>query len=132
MINIQQACLIVLTYKRKILLKRQEELISVNKNTWSFIEKENADESAILKEVEKEMNITIPYATFLISCFDSIIKRNFYHAGLTDGNVNQIQRQDGQELNFFSLKEVELLKLSESSKLLFKKYKNMIEEKFEN
>lgn len=130
--NIQKACLIVLTYKRKILLKRQEELISANKNTWSFIEKPNGDENTILKQVEKEMNITIPYATFLITCFDNIIKRNFYHAGLTDNNVNQIKRHDGQELSFFSMKEIEMLNLSESSKLLFRKYKNMIEEKFEN
>ncbi len=55
---------IVLTYKRKVLLKRQEDNVHlVNKNTWSFIEDIPLDpkssEYPMLKEVEREMHITI-------------------------------------------------------------------------
>ena len=109
--NLTAQYLIVLTYKRKILLKRQEMLTSANKNTWSFIEDMNGD-----------MGITLPVATPL--------SNNFYHAGLTDKNVNQIKRADGKELQFFAIKEVEELLLSQTSKLLFMKFKTTIESSF--
>lgn len=131
MINTTGVCLIVLTYKRKILLKRQEDYsASSNKNNWSFIDtKVNQDsfEHAILRRVEKEMSITLPSVTLLSSLFDDLMRKNFYHAELTDKNVNEINRHEGQELQFFSMREVETLLLAESSKTLLSQCKKMLE-----
>ena len=101
--------LIFLTYKGKVLLMhKQNSVIDQEKHPWSFIggikEKRESFEKTLTRRVQKEMGIKIDNVEF--------VSEFCYHARLTDDNVNQIKRSENQLLDFFSLKEVKKLFLS--------------------
>ncbi|MBI4080678.1 MAG: hypothetical protein HY430_02800 [Candidatus Levybacteria bacterium] len=120
-----------MTYKRKILLNRQEDNPTIaSKNNWTFFEKVNGNENTIMRMVEKETSIILPSVKLLLSVFDSFVKKDFYHAELTDKDVNQLVRPEGRELQFFSMREVDLLSLDMLSKNLFQHCRSKIETSF--
>ncbi len=92
------------------------------KNAWSFIAAiKNSKEplmNTLVKVVEKEMGIKL----------DSVEKvtDNFYHARLSDDNVNQIKRDEDQLLDFFTPKDLEKLSLSNSTADFISKYNSLI------
>ncbi len=92
------------------------------KNAWSFIAalKHNKEplENTLKKIVEKEMGIKIDN----VEC----VSDSFYHAKLTDDNVNQIKRAEDQLLDFFTLKELEKLSLSNSTAQFVSKHGSLI------
>lgn len=101
--------LILLTYKNKVLLMhKQESVIDQEKHPWCFIgavkEKTESFEKTLTRRVHKEMGIKIDNVEF--------VSEFCYHARLTDDNVNHIIRSENQLLDFFSLKEVKKLFLS--------------------
>lgn len=131
MTNIHDICQVVLTYKGKLLLKRKDDNTTFyNKNLWSFIEHIGQDRgmpgSNSIKAVEKETGITITSVRLLSSVSDEHTKKDFYHGHLTDKQVNEIKRE-GQELQFFTLREVEKLSLDETSYMFFHRSKHVIE-----
>ncbi len=101
--------LILLTYKGKVLLMhKQDSVIDKKRHPWCLIggvkEKTQSFENTLAKYVQKEMGIKInnvePVTGF------------YYHARLTDDNVNSIKRSENQLLDFFSIKDVKKLFLS--------------------
>jgi ADP-ribose pyrophosphatase YjhB (NUDIX family) len=101
--------LILLSYKGKVLLMhKQKSVIDEENHPWSFIggvkEKSEPFEKTLTRRVQKEMGIEIeniePVSEF------------YYHARLTDENVNNIKRAENQLLDFFTVKEVKKLFLS--------------------
>ncbi len=115
--------LILLTYKGKaLLLYRSENPLDQGQREWSFIEGikgvEESFEQALFRKVEGEASIKIKGIEF--------ISRHFYHARLTDDNVNSIVRGEGQLLNFFTLAELQKLSLSPSSREFVSNYGNLI------
>ena len=101
--------LIFLTYKGKVLLMhKQDSVIDEGKHPWCLIggikEKRESFEKTLTRRVQKEMGIKIDNVEF--------VSEFCYHARLTDDNVNQIKRSENQLLDFFSLKEVKKLFLS--------------------
>jgi len=105
-----------------------------NINTWSFFEDSNTTcelfEKTIVRKVEKEIGILLPTIVLLLSLWENYTKNNFYQAELSDKNVNEIKRSEGQELQFFSMKEVEKLSMSPSSQKFLGLCKTIIEASF--
>lgn len=120
---------ILLTYKNKALLTyRQKNSLDDGKDAWSLIKgtksKKESFESAFEKIVEKEMGIKVGKVEY--------VSESCYHATLTDNNVNQIQRAEGQLLSFFTLKELEKLLLSSSTRDFVSKHSDLITTPTEN
>ncbi len=113
---------ILLTYKGKILLMHRDDSPIVQ-TAWCLIEEEKENttsfEEAIITKVEEETGIKLIAVKLLTSSTSEDIKKYFYHAELTDNDVNNIKRDDGQTLEFFTLPEIEKLSLTISSKAFF-------------
>lgn len=116
-------CLILLTYKGKALLMyKMNSPIDSKEHEWCFIggrkdEKESFEE-ALTRRVEKEANIKIEDVEF--------VSENCYHARLTDDNVNNIKRGEGQLLDFFTIGEVRKLHLSGPTQQFISKHAALI------
>ncbi len=65
-------------------------------------------ERALARNVQKEAGIKIENIEF--------ISEFRYHSVLTDDNVNKMQRKEFQLLDFFTLKELQKLSLTESTR----------------
>jgi hypothetical protein len=101
--------LVLLTYKNKaLLMSKQENALDTENHIWSFIESvkgnQESVEIALSKRVEKETGVKIGKVEY--------VSDSCYHACLTDDNVNRIERQEGQLLSFFSIREIQDLPLS--------------------
>jgi len=132
MIHKLDESLILLTYKEKILLMIRNYVFNSGiQKTWSMIggKKENNEscEKTIIRKIKEEMNIKIADVKFLLTTSSSEKDTYFYHGKLTDDNVNFIQRSEGQELQFFDLKELGKLNLVTSADHFFAQNKNIIE-----
>ncbi len=115
--------LILLTYKGKaLLMHKQKSVIDEEKHPWSFIGgiKENKEsfEHAMSRRVEKETGIKIENVEY--------VSELCYHARLTDDNVNRIQRAENQLLDFFTLKEIRQLFLSNLTVQFISKHSALI------
>ncbi|OGH30665.1 MAG: hypothetical protein A3B41_00415 [Candidatus Levybacteria bacterium RIFCSPLOWO2_01_FULL_37_26] len=133
MVKKNESSIILLTYKGKVLLTmmRDSRQALLKQGTWSFIsgfkEKNESFEESIAREVEGEMHIIINGIEFLSSFFYENSTNYLYHAALTDDNVNNIEREEGMSLDFFSLQELEKLPLTPSTRLFIEKYKDLLE-----
>ena len=89
---------------------------------WSFIgdyKKPNENfKETLAKTIEKETNIKIEKI--------EIVSKNFYFAKLSDNNVNNIQRDEFQLLNFFTANEATKLYLSTSTKEFLEQHSSLI------
>ena len=123
---------ILLTYKGKILLTFTENNPNALQNVlWHFIggvkQKDKSEEETITKLVEKETSIKLVSIEFLSSQGFDNSTEHFYSAKLTDENVNNMERAEGQIINFFTLSEIEKLPLSISTQLFISKHKDLLE-----
>lgn len=133
MIHKSSESLILLTYKEKILLMIRNYVFNSGlKKIWCMIggKKESSEsfEKTIIRKIKEEMNIQVSDVKLLLisPSFDKDI--HFYHGKLTDNNVNSIERAEGQELQFFDLKELGKLQLTSSTNLFFTRHRHAIEE----
>jgi ADP-ribose pyrophosphatase YjhB (NUDIX family) len=129
--------LVLLTYKEKILLMIKNYVFnSGEQKTWCMVggEKSNNEsfENTILRKIKEEMKIEIGSVKFLSIISSDNKNTYFYHGKLTDNNVNLIERSDGQELQFFDLKELNKIRLTLSAETFFSQNKNTIEELLTN
>ena len=104
--------LILLTYKGKaLLMHKRNGPMDEEKHAWCFIggikESMESFENAMSRRVENETGIKIENVEF--------VSESCYHARLTDDNVNKIERGENQLLDFFTLKELRKLFLSNST-----------------
>ena len=137
MIRKSSESLILLTYKEKILLMiRNYDLTARLKKTWHMIggKKENNEsfEKTIARCIKEEMNIEISNVKLLLISPFGDKDIHFYHGKLTDNNVNCIERAEGQELQFFNLKELDKLQLAASTNLFFTQHRDTVEELLAN
>lgn len=115
--------LILLTYKGKILLMyKRNGPGDEEQHLWSFIggvrEKKESFENALVRKVEKEVGIRIENVEF--------VSEACYYARLTDDNVNKMERAENQLLDFFSLKELDNLFLSKTTRQFISKHATFI------
>src|SRR3989344_932458 len=117
------SCLILLTYKGKILLMHKTKgVLDTVAHPWSLIggirrDKESF-EDAIIRSVEKETGIKIQNV--------ERISKFKYHAALTDDKINKMQREEFQLLDFFALKDLQKLLLSPSTQEFVFKYEHLL------
>lgn len=100
---------LILTYKNKALLVyKQINSLDNGKQAWNLIvgtkNTQETFESAFEKLLQNEMGMKVDKVEF--------ISESYYWAGLTDENVNQMKRVEGQLFSFFTLKELEGLLLT--------------------
>ena len=99
---------------------------------WCFIggvkEKHKSSKETIFRDVERETSIKLEEVELLSDRLYSDEKKHFYHAELTDENVNDIKREEGQTLDFFTLRELERLNLSASTKSFVLKHRDLLEQ----
>jgi ADP-ribose pyrophosphatase YjhB (NUDIX family) len=129
--------LVLLTYKEKILLMIRNYVFNSGlQKTWRMIggEKGNNEsfEKTITRCIKEEMKIEISGVKLLLIAPSDDRNTYFYHGKLTDNNVNFIQRAEGQELQFFDLKELDKIQLATSANLFFAQNKNIVEELLAN
>ena len=115
--------LILLTYKGKVLLMhKQDSVIDQQKHPWSFIssikDKSESFEKTLIRRVHKEMGIKIENV--------ELVSELYYHARLTDDNVNHITRSENQLLDFFTLKEVRKLFLTSQTARFISNHASLI------
>lgn len=133
MINKSNESLILLTYKEKILLMIRNYVFNSGlKKIWCMIggKKENNEsyEKTIVRKIKEEMNIEVCNVKLLLVSPLHDKNIHFYHGKLTDNNVNRIERAEGQELQFFNLKELDKLQLAASANLFFTQNRDTVEE----
>ena len=133
MIHKSSESLILLTYKEKILLMIRDYVFNSGlKKIWRMIggkkEGNESFEKTITRKIKEEMNIEISDVKLLLISPSDEKGTHFYHGKLTDNNVNRIQRAEGQELQFFDLKELDKLQLAASANLFFTRHRGQIEE----
>ncbi len=115
--------LILLTYKGKVLLMyKSNSPVDKEKHEWCFIggikDKRESIESALYRWVKKEIGVQIETVEF--------VSDSCYHARLTDDNVNRIKRSEGQLLDFFTLKEVRKLFVSNATEQFISKHSDLM------
>ncbi len=132
MISKLNESLVLLTYKEKILLMIRNYIFNSGaQKIWRLVggEKENNEsfEKTITRCIKEEMNIEIADVKFLLVSPGDNKNTYFYHGKLTDNNVNLIERSEGQELQFFDLKELDKLQLATTADIFFTKNRNIVE-----
>ena len=102
------------------------------KKVWCMVGGKKEDnesyEKTIVRKIKEDMNIEVSNVKLLLISPIGDNDIHFYHGKLTDNNVNRIQRAEGQELQFFNLKELCNLQLAASANLLFTKHRSAVEE----
>ncbi|MEK7573884.1 MAG: NUDIX domain-containing protein [Patescibacteria group bacterium] len=115
--------LILLTYKGKaLLMNKSNSSIDREKHPWCFIGgvKGEAEsfENAMKRRVETETGIAIKEV--------ELISESCYHARLTDDDVNRIKREENQLLDFFTIKDIRKLFLSNTTAQFVSKHSELI------
>jgi hypothetical protein len=113
---------ILLTYKGKILLLQQENVLPTDfDNKWHFIKKakvkDASAEKTIIQEVYKETHIQLDTVTLIAKKVHETKIHYLFHAQLSDQHVNSIIRGERRLLQFFRLQELLKLQTQPSTKL---------------
>ncbi len=111
--------LILLTYKGKVLLMHKTNgVLDKIKHPWCLIggqpHAQESYETALSRSVQKETGIRLENIEF--------VEKNKYHAALTDDNINKMQRGEFQLLDFFTIKDLEKLYLTDATREFVSKY----------
>lgn len=97
--------------------------IDQGQHGWSFIgvntDKNESSKDAITKQVEGEMSVKIKTI--------QILSKYCFHAELSDDDVNNIKREEGQLLNFFTLRELQKLQLTPSTRQFVASFGSLID-----
>jgi len=117
--------LILLTYKNKALLSyKQKDSLDEGGRPWSLIAStkniHETFENAFERRLQDELGIKVDNVEH--------VSDSFYHASLTDSNVNQIKREEGQLFSFFTIKELKNLLLTVPTREFVSKHGNLISE----
>lgn len=136
--NKTDSSLVLLTYKGKVLLKLHnsnpeiyDNPINTTANSWSFLNasksKHKSLKEGIIAKALNETGIVLQNVTDLVCIELDDRKHEFFHAYLTDDNVNNMQRREGQTLQFFTIKELNKLNLTQLSRLFVDNHKEILE-----
>lgn len=122
---------VVLTYKGKILLL-SPDIPSVNptKFLWGFISgQKTASESSIQTIHRKVKQATkLDLKNIKLVSVESSESECIYHGELSDIDVNSIERKEGLRLEFYTLRELQKLNLTEDTEGFLNDHKETVEE----
>ena len=132
MVKSADTTLVFLTYNNKILLLlRDNRMETTDLNTWGFIggsrNKYESSEETTIREVEESTGLQLLSVKLLTTLVLNDRRKFVYHAALTSGNLNEIRRDEYQNLDFFSLPEVEKLSLEEATKTFLLNHRETIQ-----
>jgi ADP-ribose pyrophosphatase YjhB (NUDIX family) len=103
----------------------------LNEVVWRFIgrnkEKGKSMEETILREVDRQIGIKLPKVEFLSTIKDDLTQKHFYHGKLTDTQVNNMDREKGQTIQFYSLRELEKIPLSPTTRNFINQHSDIFE-----
>jgi ADP-ribose pyrophosphatase YjhB (NUDIX family) len=103
----------------------------LNEVVWRFIgrnkEKGKSMEDTIIREVSRQIGIKLPKVEFLSTIDDDDTQKHFYHGKLTDADVNNMDRENGQTIQFYSMRELEKVPLSPTTKHFLSQHSNIFE-----
>lgn len=106
------------------MMYEHESAIDTIQHDWNFIGGKTligeSTQESLSRRVKHETGIKVDNIKFLSG--------KFYHAKLTDENVNNIKRREEQLLDFFTLKEIHKLPLSSQAKEFIQEYGNLIQD----
>ena|SRR5947208_2943276 len=127
----------LLTYNDKVLLMLRDNRLHISgANKWCFVgggkEQGESFEQAVLREIKESTGLHLLSVTLLTTITDTVGKNYVYHATLTTDNLNNIKRGEGQDLNFFTLPEVEKLSLATATKIFFSNNKDTLQKILHN
>ncbi len=121
---------ILLTYKGKVLLMHRD-MSAIVQTDWCLIEgkkeKNKSFEDSISRTVEREINIILTRVALISSSMSENMKKHFFHSELTDADVNNIRRDEGQTLQFFTIRELEKLSLTSDTKAFVSQHRDFLE-----
>lgn len=131
MVKKNEVSLILLTYKGKVLLLfHRKSPIDESIKAWRFIgtgkDQQKSFEESIRDEVERETGLKLNTVKLLSNIEHKDRIYYLYHGQLTDRDVNEIARKEGQLLEFFTLKEIEKLQLATTTKLFVSKHQDLL------
>lgn len=108
----QDQSVVLIIYKGKILLSSADS--PFEDSVWSFIGEKSKKTSSQMDGVLKAVKNITKLNSLTISRVSLSNTENDYvfYTKLSDKNVNSIERQDGQRLEFYRLEEIEKLSLS--------------------
>jgi 8-oxo-dGTP pyrophosphatase MutT (NUDIX family) len=126
------ASVIILTYQGKILSMLRDDIPTIiDPNMWCFIggrkEENETFEQAAIRETKEETNIDVKNLTLLAKVTYNDRLKYYYHASLTEKDVQNIVRGEGQKLEFLTMKELEQLPITKSTQLFFDQYRDVLE-----
>jgi len=97
---------------------------------WSFFsvtrEKNKTLKESIINKVKRETGIQLMAADFLLDMDLNGQDKHFYHSSLNDDNVNSMQRENGETLQFFAIKELSELNLTDATKYFVDTHNELI------
>lgn len=132
MVKSADTTLIFLTYNNKILLLlRDNRTDTADLNTWCFVggsrNKYESSEETTIREVEKSTGLRLSSIKLLTTLTLNNRRKFVYHAALTARNLNEIRRDEYQNLDFFSLSEAEKLSLEEATGLFLLNHRETVQ-----
>jgi ADP-ribose pyrophosphatase YjhB (NUDIX family) len=132
MTQILEYVIIILTYKNKILIMHTENNpLFLNEVVWRFIgrnkEKGKSMEDTILREVDRQIGIKLPKVEFLSTIKEDTTEKHYYHGRLTDAQVNNMNRDKGQTIQFYSMRELEKIPVSPSTRYFINQHSDIFE-----
>lgn len=100
-------------------------------HAWKFIggikQPHESFEQTVVRKVKGIANIKLGPVEVLSHIGSMNETTYFYHARLTDDQVNNMERGEGHLLQFFSFKELESLPLSDTTRLLISQNREFME-----
>lgn len=92
----------------------------LNEVVWRFIgrnkEKGKSMEETIRREVNRQIGVNLQNIRFLSTVEDDTTQKHYYHGQLTDAQVNNMKRDNGQTIQFYTLKELGKIPVSPSTR----------------
>ena len=124
---------LVIYQEKLLLLLRDNNPELDNPNTWQsiggFVEKNESFDAAIRREIQEETNLTPAHVQYLGKFSGSNYELALYVVRLNDHEVKELKLgNEGQALKFFSLDELEHLRLSSNLLMYLSKYKSQIKD----
>lgn len=121
----------IILYNKRLLLLLRDNIPSIpNPNKWSLIggviEDGETKEQAMLREMKEEIGVIPKSLKYLGKLFTSDKNLQYiYIAKMTKDEVKNIKLGDeGQEVKFFSVSEIERLRLANNLQVYFKKHRD--------
>ncbi len=122
---------LLITYKGKLLLTTRDLIINDHiRNVWGFLGegklKKNSKKNVVAREISDATKLTLSDIE-VVELADETDNKVLYHAKLTDDDVNCIVRRSGERLEFYDIKELDNLTLTQATNSIISKNRQKLQ-----